>query len=141
MGATNLVSVSIEILAPAEKVYDALTKPEHVKKYLFGTNIKTDWKVGSTIEWTGVWEGKAYKDKGTVLEVIPNKRLVYTYYSGMSKMPDIPENYKTITCKINQTGNKTKLTIMQDNNTKEQQEHSLQMWESVGKTIKQICEG
>ena len=64
-------SVSIIINASPEKIWEALTVPEKVKEYFFGTNLVTDWKVGSPILFRGEWEGKAYEDKSTVLEFNP----------------------------------------------------------------------
>jgi len=43
------VSKSIAINSTAGEVWDALTKPEKIKVYLFGTETITDWKVGSPI--------------------------------------------------------------------------------------------
>ena len=58
--------------APVEAVWDALTNPEKIKRYLFGTQTITDWKEGSPIIFTGTWEGTQYKDKGTILKFVKN---------------------------------------------------------------------
>jgi hypothetical protein len=50
------------------KVSDALRDPAKVKQYVHGTNLATDWKLGSPIAWKGQWKGKSYVDEGTVLE-------------------------------------------------------------------------
>ena len=50
---------STTINAPVSKVWDALTKPDLIKQYLFGTEVITDWKVGSPITYKGVWQGKS----------------------------------------------------------------------------------
>ena len=56
--------------ASVEKVRDALTNPEMVKEYLFGTELVTDWKVGSDIIFRGEWEGKKYlKTEGKSLNI------------------------------------------------------------------------
>ena len=34
----------------------------------------TDWEEGSSLVFRGEWEGKAYEDKGTILEAIPGER-------------------------------------------------------------------
>ena len=70
---------SVTIDAPRAKVWDALTNPEKVKGYMHGTNLSTDWKVGSPISWKGDWKGKSYEDKGKVLEVVPEKLLKNTH--------------------------------------------------------------
>jgi len=55
------------IHAPTSKVWDAITKPDLIKQYLFGTDVISDWKVGSPIIYKGEWEGKAFEDKGKIL--------------------------------------------------------------------------
>ncbi|HTD40922.1 MAG TPA: SRPBCC family protein, partial [Mucilaginibacter sp.] len=71
------LNTSIEVNAPAGKVWEALTNPEIVKQYFFGTNVKTDWKKGSPIIWEGEWEGKTYRDKGEILDIDPGKFVRY----------------------------------------------------------------
>ena len=51
-----------KINVPVSKVWDALTNPDQIKKYFFGTNAISDWKVGSPLEFKGEWEGKEYHD-------------------------------------------------------------------------------
>ena len=67
----------INILATATEVWGALTKPELIKKYFFGTDVISDWKVGSPIIFKGEWKDKHYEDKGTILEVAPNELFKY----------------------------------------------------------------
>ena len=92
MNEKYTAKVSIEIEAPPGKVWDALTDPQLIKKYFFGTEAVSEWKVGSTLEFKGVWEGKEYLDKGTILELIPRKLLRYTYLSSFSGLPDVPNH-------------------------------------------------
>jgi uncharacterized protein YndB with AHSA1/START domain len=122
----------ISIHAPAAKVWEALTKPELIKQYLFGTEVTTDWQVGSPITYKGEWKGKAYKDKGKVLQIEPEKLLVSTFWSSLSGLPDVPENYKTVTYKLSAKGGITRLTLTQDNNdTEEEANHSKANWNMV----------
>ena len=46
--------VNISINAPVSAVWDALTKPEIIKQYFFGTEAKSDWKVGSLMKIRGL---------------------------------------------------------------------------------------
>ena len=69
MNKTFISQSTIAINAPPSKVWDALIKPELIKQYLFGTEVTTDWQVGSPISYKGEWEGKAYDDKGKVLQI------------------------------------------------------------------------
>ena len=116
MSKTYIAKATITINAPASKVWDALTKPDLIKQYLFGTEVTTDWKVGSPITYKGTWEGKTYEDKGKILQIEPGKLLVSTYWSSFSGVPDIPENYQTVRYELSVEGGGTRLTIIQDNN-------------------------
>ena len=52
------VKNTITINASANKVWDALLNPEQTKKYMFGCETVSDWKVGSTLLWRADYEGK-----------------------------------------------------------------------------------
>jgi len=132
---------SVTIRAPIAKVWEALITPELIKQYLFGTQAISDWKVGSPIMYTGVWEGKAYADKGTILKLIPEKILETTYWSGMSGVMDVPENYKKVTYELTTEQDGTILTVAQDNNaTEAEKSHAQQNWKMVLTSLKQLLE-
>jgi len=141
MNNTFVAKAAITINAPASRVWDALTKPDLIKLYLFGTQVTTDWRVGSPITYQGMWEGKAYKDKGQVLQVEPGKLLVSTFWSSLSGLPDVPENYQTVRYELSAEGNGVRLTITQDNNhSQEEADHSAQNWKTVLDGIKKLLE-
>ena len=142
MSNTAIAKATTVINAPASKVWDALTQPEQIKQYLFGTQVTTDWRVGSPITYKGEWKGKAYEDKGKVLEVEPRKRLVSTFWSALAGLPDTPENYKTVRYELAPEGDRTKLTITQDNNaTQEEATEAEKNWRMVLDGIKKLLEG
>ena len=120
------VSKSIEINSNVEKVWEALTNPEKIKIYLFGTETITDWKIGSPIIFQGEYEGHKYKDKGNVLENKMYEILKYDYWSGFSGLEDIPENYSIVTYRIeNASDNQVKFTWTQEGFANEEgQQHS-----------------
>src|ERR1700748_1626840 len=89
---------SIAINAPAETVWDALTNPAQTKKYMFGCETVSDWKVGSPLLWQAFYEGKnTVFVSGKIISIEPNKKLVYTAFDPNSSMQDIPENHLTVT--------------------------------------------
>ena len=142
MSNTAIAKATTTINAPASKVWDALTKPDQIKQYMFGTQVTTDWKVGSPITYKGEWKGKAYEDKGKVLEIEPRKRLVSTFWSALAGLPDTPENYKTVRYELAPEGDRTKLTITQDNNaTQEEATEAEKNWRMVLDGIKKLLEG
>ncbi|SRR6266404_5752020 len=141
MPNTFTAVTSIEIRAPAEKVWEALITPSIIKQYLFGTEASSEWKVGSSITYKGEWQGKSYEDKGVILEFEPEKKLVSTYWSSMGGLPDMPENYNKVTYELSPAGNATQLTITQDNaKTEESKNHSEQNWKMVLGKIKELLE-
>lgn len=134
-------STSIVTSASQEKVWDALTKPEIVKQYFFGTDMVTDWVAGSPIFFRGQWEGKKYEDKGVVLSFNPMESLSYTYLSSMGGQEDTPENYQTLIFTLKEDSGSTTLTISQSNApTQEAADHSLSSWKIVLEGLKKIVE-
>lgn len=128
------------VKAPIDKVWDALTNPEIVKQYFFGSNQETDWAVGSPILWTGEYEGTTYVDKGVVLEFLPNKKLSFSYLSSWSGLEDKPENYLLVSYEVNKTENGTELTITQSNYDEEKSKHSEGNWGVVIDGLKKLVE-
>lgn len=133
--------LKIRINAPVGKVWEALTRPEIVKQYFFGTNLHTDWKEGGEIRFIGEWEGKLYEDKGTILTVVPNQLIRYTYWSPLSGTDDRPDNYVNITYELEGDGNSTILEITQDNFPDEKLKlYSEENWRKVLVNLKNIME-
>jgi len=140
---TDIVcEVSMDIKAPIASVWDALINPEKIAKYLFGTKTTSDWKVGSSIKFTGEWEGKAYEDKGTILQIEKGKIFKYNYWSNFSGSADIPENYQDITYTLTEKGGGiTTFTVTQENcKTEEMRDHSVKNWTSVMQCMKDLLE-
>ncbi|WP_426997852.1 SRPBCC domain-containing protein [Pseudarthrobacter sp. N5] len=141
MTGTYVATSTITINAPAQRVWSVITDREAIKEFMFGTEVVTDWQVGSPIVWRGVWEGKEYEDKGLILEFEPGRRLVNTHFSPLSGQEDLPENYHTLTWTLEGEGDTTQLTLSQDNNASvEEAEHSKGMWDSLVGGVKAIAE-
>jgi uncharacterized protein YndB with AHSA1/START domain len=122
-GFDAIATVTID--APVEEVWDALTNPKKVKQYMHGTNLSSDWKVGSPITWKGEWKGKSYVDKGAVLEIEAPKLVKYTHWSPLGGSEDRPENYHTVKCELAEKGGRTVLTLTQDNNPTQEEADSM----------------
>lgn len=141
MSTDHIANASLFINASPEKVWQALTTPELIKQYFFGTDAVSDWHVGSKLEWKGVWEGKEYLDKGVILEFNPPRRFSYTYLSSMSGKEDKPENYAIVTYELEPINNGTQLTVIQTGSeSKESAEHSGENWTSVFNGMKEMLE-
>ncbi len=132
---------SVIIDASPLKVWKAITTPETIKRYLFGTAVTTDWKEGSSISYEGEYEGKKYKDKGKILKIIPEEVFQSTYWSSMGGKEDLPENYNTVTYRLKPVKESTLVTISQDNiKSESEKEHVTENWKMVLKTLKKVIE-
>lgn len=133
--------VSLHIKADKAKVWEALTKPEIIKQYFFGTNTKTSWEPGSPIFFEGEWQGKKYQDKGTILDFQEERLVKYNYWSSMSGIEDKPENYVIVTYALSGEDGDLTLTITQENIPDEKmKEHSKENWLKVMNGMKELVE-
>jgi uncharacterized protein YndB with AHSA1/START domain len=133
--------ISIEIDASPAKVWTAITSPPLIKKYLFGTEVKTDWKQGSPITYEGEYKGKTYEDKGTIVKFEPCKLFQSTYWSAMGGKPDVPENYNLVTYELNGNNGKTMVTLTQDNiSSEEEKHHATNSWKMTLEKLKKVVE-
>lgn len=137
----HIATATVEIDAPQGRVWAALTDPEQIRRYMFDTVVETDWRVGAAITWSGEFDGKTYQDKGQILEFEPTTLLKLTHFSPLTGQPDVPENYHTITFQLGDQGQRTVLTLSQDNNaTAEEAEHSANTWRTMLANLKNVVE-
>ncbi|MEN2414666.1 SRPBCC family protein [Flavobacterium mesophilum] len=112
--ATNISTIILN--APVEKVWNALTQPELVKQWQYGSDLLTDWKTGSEIRFRNEWEGQIFEQWGTVLEVVPNQKIKYSLFFPRPGLEDKPENYFIMNYVLTEENRKTKLEIIQEDN-------------------------
>lgn len=141
MNKTFIAKVAITINKPSSKVWEALTTPSTIKKYFFGVDVVTDWKIGSPIIYRGQWQGKSFEDKGKILKFEPERVLVSTHWSPLSGVPDSPEHYHTVTYELSQHGSNTQVTLTQDNNASaEEKADSERNWKMMLDGLKKLLE-
>jgi uncharacterized protein YndB with AHSA1/START domain len=137
--ATNISKLTIN--ATPQKVWDVLTKPEHVKHWQYGSNLQTTWEVGSQIKFVTEWEGKTFEQWGTVLEFRSPLMLRYSLFAPRPGVEDKPENYFEMIYSLTTDGSQTKLEIRQEDNRPGAVQETEQGEENpVLKMLKQIAE-
>jgi uncharacterized protein YndB with AHSA1/START domain len=140
--ANLTAKASTTIDAPKAKVWRALITPADIKRYMFGTTVTSDFRKGSPITWKGEWQGKPYEDKGTILEVVPERTLRYSHFSPLAGLPDKPENYHKVTIDVSDDGGRTRVALSQDGNaTEEAKTHSEKNWKMMLDGLKKFVEG
>src|SRR5437016_3450673 len=114
MPSDKTVNRTITINAPVSEVWQALTNPDLAREWLSPertTNVTSDWQLGSQIIYAGTWHRRRYADKGTILQLDPERTLQYSYWSQFSRLPDSPENYSVIGFQLTPNENGTTLTL------------------------------
>jgi uncharacterized protein YndB with AHSA1/START domain len=113
--AVQASQVRTTVKAPPLAVWKALTTASTLKQFFFGSDISTDWRVGSPIRFRGEWKGKAYEDKGSIQTFDEAKRLAFTHWSPLSGMDDRPENYHIVAFDIRPSGAGAEVVLTQTN--------------------------
>jgi uncharacterized protein YndB with AHSA1/START domain len=142
MKETLTAKTQITIQAAPPQVWAALTKPELVKKYMMGANVKSTWKVGSPLTYTGEYKGKPFEEKGVIKQIEPEKLLQATHFSTTSGKEDKPENYALVTWELHEKDGATVVAVSQAGIDSEKGvETSKTNWTAVLKGLKQTVEG
>jgi uncharacterized protein YndB with AHSA1/START domain len=138
----NLIAeASVVIHSTIEKVWNALLDPAAVREYMFGANVKSGWNEGDSITWEGEWQGKPFKDKGTILKVEGQQLLQYSHYSPLSGVEDTPSNYHTVTIMLQQEDEGVNVALTQDKNDSEKtRDHSEKNWKMMLEGLKEYVE-
>lgn len=112
MAKELVVRRSLTIKAPASRVWEILTDPEHTKKYMFGCEAISDWKPVSPLIWKGAKDGVIYV-KGQLLALDQEKLFRFTVFDPNSGIEDVPSNYTTVTIGLTPGNGSTVLSITQ----------------------------
>ncbi len=139
--AGDVARAGVEIDAGRDAVWSALTDPGTIADWMMGAQVSTDWRVGSPITWRGEMDGRAFEDKGEVLEVDAPNRLSVTHYSPLMGQADAPENYHTIVYMLSGGDGPTTLALTQDgNDSAEQAEQFSATWQGMLESLKSVVE-
>jgi uncharacterized protein YndB with AHSA1/START domain len=104
----------VDIVAPASKVWRALTEPDLVKQWQYGSDLLTTWEPGTPIIFRNEWNGQVFEQKGIVLEFIPASRLKYSLFVPRQDLEDIPEHHFFMTYELTERGGLTSLLFRQE---------------------------
>jgi uncharacterized protein YndB with AHSA1/START domain len=105
---------TIKIHAPAKKVWLALTSPDLVKQWQYGSDLLTTWEVGAPIVFRNEWNGQVFEQKGTVLEFAPVSRAKYSLFVPRPDLQDIPEHHFFMTYELSESDGITSLLVRQE---------------------------
>lgn len=120
MSEPLIITNVIHINATKAKVWDLLVNPAQTPKYMFGCETVSDWKVGSQLLWRMDYEGKDFVAvKGEIVNIKPEEYLAYTVIDPNNPaIPDLPENYLTVTYALKEDEGGTTFTVTQGDYSK-----------------------
>lgn len=140
MNSTIKAGAQIKVRADVSSVWDALTDPEKIKKYMFGTNVKADWRVGGKITWEGKWEGKKYLDEGEILEYDPEKLMKYSHQSIEPKTVN-SQHIHIVTVTLNQDNDEVLIELIQENVINDEAKEAFEAnWNMMLENLKDLLE-
>lgn len=132
---------TIHINASPEKVWDALTKPELVKQWQYGSDLITSGEAGDDIRFKTAFGDKIFEQWGKILEVKTNEVLRYSLFAPRPNLEDKPENYFEMNYALTAENGGTKVIISQiDNRPGAKQEEPQGEENPVLQLLKQTAE-
>jgi len=142
------VEKTIEINAPASKVWDVLTSPEYISEWApeFAGSaefpIESDWKPSSRVLWKD--QDSNVIVEGNVTAVEPNSFLRFTVFDVREEKPPVTEE-DSIPYKLTEHGGKTTFRLLQGDfsvMTEGEKYHRLseEVWDRVLPKVKALAE-
>jgi len=128
-------------------LWDLLTNPEMTKQYMFGSEVISNWEVGSSVLWKGLTEDQKeiLYVKGEVTEIQMGEKVTFTMFDPNIGVEDVPENYVSLTYELKDIEGGTRLLLTQGDfatvaNGKGRMEDSAKGWEMVLPAMKELVE-
>ena len=141
MSSSISLNKKLFINALPSNVWQALTDPALIKQYFFGVDAQSDWREGSTIIYKGEWQDKQVKSKGTIIQFEKEKIFKHTYWSNLSGLDDVPENYHIITYELLSSDSGTDLHLTEENlSSEEMKAQSSNLWDMIFENLKALLE-
>src|SRR6266566_8753349 len=142
------VNKTIEINAPASKVWNALTRREYTDQWALEFtggaefHIESDWKLGSPVLWKGQ-DGNVIVE-GNVTALEPNAFLRFTVSDVRGEKPPVTEE-DGITYELTEHAGKTTFRLLQGDfsvMTEGEKYHRLsaEVWDRVMPKVKALAE-
>jgi len=136
---------SIVIAAPPAVVWEWLTRPERMQRWMAEPDaafeVTTDWTVGGPITIRGFHHAR-FENRGTVTRFDPVEALGYTHLSSLSRLPDEPANHSRLDFRLAPSDGGTALTVaLAGFPTESILKHMDFYWRGTLQVLKRLIEG
>lgn len=131
------------IKSPSAVVWQLITNPQFMGKWLSDDKIhvESNWKNGSPIIFSGMMHGIYLYNKGIILQFTPLICFKYNYFSNLSNLPDVPENYTKICFTLNENNAEVILELeISEINSYVDYKHLEMYWKPTLNIIKKFAE-
>jgi uncharacterized protein YndB with AHSA1/START domain len=122
-----------------EKLWQALLGPEFTRQYWSETWHDCEWKPGAA--WRLMLPDGRVADSGEILEIVPEKRLVWTWKNEFK--PELrEEGHSRMTYELEQIGDTMKLTVIHEMDKPESKfiEAVSNGWPAIMASLKSLLE-
>lgn len=136
------INKKIEINAPTERVFSALTNSKEIPQYFPLQSVKSEWEVGKEVLYKGEVDDVSFTDFGVIETLSFPQTYRYRYWSDSHGTERTTENYLTITYQLEEISTGTLLTVVQ-NNIKSKDLYELmnnQVWDFLLSSLKSYVE-
>jgi uncharacterized protein YndB with AHSA1/START domain len=134
---------SVRINAGISKVWETLTNPGLMRLWISEPDIQiiSEWKKGSYFIMKGNLHGVNFENRGSIIQLEPQKIFEYNYLSNISQLPDIPENHTHVCFSLFPENDQTSLQLSLKNfPTESIYRHVDFYWNATLLEIKKIAE-
>jgi uncharacterized protein YndB with AHSA1/START domain len=141
--AAAMIRKTMLVQASPSDVWSLLASAAGMERWLTDDVIKveSDMQPGSTIFFSGTLHGRAFRDKGFVLDAEPERLFRYRYLGEASRLPDVPGNYTVFEFRLAPVGNATELTFTGRNFVTESiYAHNRFYWNVALEVLKKVAE-
>ncbi len=136
-----VLSKKISLRCSVPEAWDAITNPELTKKYMYNSEVISDWKPGGTILWRDADDKKVHV-KGFIVSIVPGKYLQTRDLSLDAELPDTEENYSRVTYELKPGNSGTVLYVTEDNFNGDERRYkdADKFWDTVLQNLKELSE-
>lgn len=109
------IEKTIELKAPIESVFLALTNSEEIPKYFPLKSVESTWEVGCKVLYKGEVNGNPFTDYGVIEKLSFPNSYQYRYWSDNHGTERTEENHLTISYSLEKSSEGTWLSVKQSN--------------------------
>lgn len=110
--------------------------------WLGGFHFESSWEPGAPIALVGTLNGRPYREAGSLLVFEPERRLSYSHWSKLWRVPDDPTHRALLTLTLEAGESGSVLTLHHDLPAAEAlAQHSSFFWRGGLEQVRRLAEG